>query len=291
LVHAFVGELTFLEHGVRNRVRAAARASVRLGALIRIVSIDPSPIALVRHLAAARTGEAAARDLPVVRGIVDGLPDGLEALVVASDLQGVVGERLLGIEVAEQLAALVPDGERTAVLLAGDLYSAPAADVRGASGDVREVWRAFAARFRWVAGVAGNHDTFGGGGFDRGRSFREPRTHVLDGELLELDGLRVGGVGGIIGDSAKPARRDEREFIRELKRLLASAPDVVVLHHGPDAERGELRGHEEVRRAFARSGPVLVVCGHVYWPRPLAELRGGAQALNADGRVVVLARA
>lgn len=73
--------------------------------------------------------------------------------------------------------------------------------------------------------------------------------------------------------------------------MLAERPDVVVLHHGPDAQRGELRGSPEVRRGLERSGPILVLCGHVYWPTPTTDLRGGAQVLNADGRVVILQRA
>jgi hypothetical protein len=46
-------------------------------------------------------------------------------------------------------------------ILAGDLYSAPGGDVRGATGDLRSVWSAFADAFAWVVGVAGNHDLFG----------------------------------------------------------------------------------------------------------------------------------
>jgi Icc-related predicted phosphoesterase len=267
---------------------------------MRVLSIDRDPIAKIAHLAAAGQGRAENYELPLLRGSIDGLPGDLDALVVASDLQGVselAADRalhLLGEVVAERLAALadadsIPPCTRTGVLLAGDLFSAPAADVRGISGDVRPVWRAFARSFRWVAGVAGNHDTFGAG-HDRGAAFREPRVHVLDGDVVDLDGLRVAGLGGIVGDPAKPGRRDEREFVRELKRLIRANPDVVVLHHGPDTQRGELRGHPAVRRALDRSGPLLVVCGHAYWPEPLAEVRGGAQALNVDSRVVVLTR-
>jgi Icc-related predicted phosphoesterase len=241
------------------------------------------------------------RSLPVLRGAVDGLPPEIDALIVSSDLQGVASLddgsgalRLLGVVLASRLAALadagtIPARDRTGILLAGDLFSAPAGDVRGVSGDVRDVWRAFATHFRWVAGVAGNHDTFGAG-HDRGHSFREPRVHVLDGDVVDLDRLRVAGLGGIIGDPAKPGRRAEREFVRELKRLVAAKPNILILHHGPDTDRGRLRGHPEVRGALSRSGPVLVVCGHVYWPEPVADVRGGAQALNVDSRVVVLTR-
>jgi Icc-related predicted phosphoesterase len=269
---------------------------------MRVLSIDRHPFAAIEHLAAAGRGRAENHDLPVLRGSIDGLPNDLDAVIVASDLQGVSelaadpALHLLGEVVAERLGVLadadtIPARARTGMLLAVDLFSAlfsaPAADVRGISGDVRPVWRAFARSFRWVAGVAGNHDTFGAG-HDRGATFREPRVHVLDGQVVELDGLRVGGLGGIVGDPAKPGRRDEREFVRELKRRISAKPDVVVLHHGPDTQRGELRGHSAVRRAFDRSGPLLIVCGHVM-PEPLAEVSGGA--LNVDSRVVVLTRA
>jgi hypothetical protein len=268
---------------------------------MRVLGIDQAPITAIRHLSATGEGRSATRDLPVLRGSVDQMPADLEALIVTSDLQGVSwlaaddgALHLLGEVVAERLAALADAGElpprsRTGVLLAGDLFSAPAGDVRGISGDVRPVWRAFASHFRWVAGVAGNHDTFGAD-HDRGRGFREPRIHVLDGGAVELDGLRIGGVGGIIGDPAKPGRRDEREFVREVKRVARAHPDIMILHNGPDALRGELRGHPEVRRALDGSGAFLVVSGHVHWPQPLAEIRGGAQVLNVDSRAVVLRR-
>jgi Icc protein len=103
-----------------------------------------------------------------LRGRVDGLPDGLEAVVLASDLQGRaladphasedVPLRLLGEAVADELHTLaeleeIPPPERMGVALAGDLYAAPDARKRGATGDVRSVWRAFARRgFRWVVG-------------------------------------------------------------------------------------------------------------------------------------------
>ena len=44
-------------------------------------------------------------------------------------------------------------GALSGAILAGDLYSVPAADMRGGFGDVAPVWRAFADRFSWVTGV------------------------------------------------------------------------------------------------------------------------------------------
>ncbi len=268
---------------------------------MRVSHIEDSPFDELPHLIAAGRGRTSSVRLLLFRGEVDTLPDELDAIVIASDLQGVAplstrggAVRLVGEVLAQKLRSLaergaLPPPSRTGVILAGDLYSAPDADVRGATGDVREVWRAFAAAHRWVIGVAGNHDTFGTPA-EVNQFMAEPGMALLDGTVVERGGLRVGGVGGIIGNARRPGRREERAFLRSMAAVLSEAPAVLVLHQGPDAERGALRGHPSVRQALDRSGPLLVVCGHVYWPQPLADLRGGAQALNADGRVVVLTR-
>ena len=70
----------------------------------------------------------------------------------------VLAEDLRGLEEAE----LIPPRQRIGVLLAGDLYSAPAGDKRGATGDVRPVWSAFARETLWVAGVARRESADGG---------------------------------------------------------------------------------------------------------------------------------
>jgi Icc-related predicted phosphoesterase len=269
---------------------------------MRIETIDTSPFHTFPQQIAAGGGRTMTCPVNIYRGTVQGLPGSLDAVLVASDLQGVAAlpteegvTRLVGEALAEHLAKLADEGRipplsKVGVVLAGDLYSSPSADERGASGDVRPVWRAFAARHRWVVGVAGNHDRFGSTSEERELFQAEPAIHVLDGECVELDGLRIGGVGGIIGDPAKPARREEKEFLRSLRRVLGETPAVLVMHHGPDAKRGELRGHSAIRQALDRSGELLVICGHVYWSEPTTDLRGGAQVLNADGRVVLLER-
>jgi hypothetical protein len=237
--------------------------------------------------------------LPVLEGTVDALPDGVEALVVTSDLQGVeltrrpdATPRLLGEVVAERLAehaaeGLLPPADRIGVILAGDLYGQP--ERRGGLGDVREVWQAFARRFRWVAGVAGNHDHFGDPGA-QARFGREDRIHLLDEDAAQLDGLVVAGVGGIIGDPKRPFRRAEGDFLLATVNVLDLDPDLLVLHEGPDVPRTypEQVGNAQVRAAIGDRLGLLVVCGHRYWPEPLAQLPHGPQVLNVDHRVVVL---
>jgi Icc-related predicted phosphoesterase len=265
---------------------------------MRILEIDPEPFHVLEYLDAAPRGGNQLRRLPLLRGRAEGLPAELDALLVSADLQGRVADgdsqlHLLGEALAGEYATLadlelVPPPAFTGVVLAGDLYAAPAANKMGATGDVREVWRAFAGGFRWVAGVAGNHDLFGTPQ-ELSRFRREPGVHLLDGDTVELDGLRIAGVGGICGNPDKPNRRSPEAFLAAMRQRLAARPHLLVLHEGPDGGEPGLRGNPELRAALG-DGPALVICGHVHWDRPLVNLAGGAQLLNVDARVVLLER-
>ncbi len=265
---------------------------------MRIFELDRQPLHRLRFLNAAPRGGVVSEVLPIVRGRVDALPDGLDALVLTSDLQGVVrstsGELvLLGIALAEELVRLsddraIPDPSATGVVLAGDLYSAPGGDVRGASGDVRDVWLAFRETHRWVVGVAGNHDRFGSEREQRGFE-AEDGVHLLDGSIVELDTIRFGGVGLIIGNPDKPGRRASGDFLDTLELVLGEGPRVMVLHEGPSGDAGQ-RGNADIRELVEQSDAALTVCGHCHWDDPVAELAPGRQVLNVDGRAVVLTR-
>lgn len=102
-----------------------------------------------------------------------------------------------GLEVLSELGE-VPPLDRVGVILAGDLFARPGLDRRGGSGDVRAVWLALARRCRWVAGVAGNHDLFGPKPSvpDFQVFCQSPGVHFLDGDVAELEGLRIGGLSG-----------------------------------------------------------------------------------------------
>lgn len=265
---------------------------------MRISNLDPEPFYTIPFLNAARRGGVVAETLAFLRGRVDALPDGVEALLATSDLQGVAphpkfgGEAaLLGEVVAEIYAKLADEGtvaavENTGVLLAGDYYSAPGGDKRGASGDVRDVWLAFASEYRWVVGVAGNHDRFGTER-ERRRFENEPDLHLLDSDVVDLDGLRVGGVGLIPGNPEKEGRRDEEEFYAAIDMVIDENPDVLLLHQGPRGRRDQ-RGDVYVRDLLQTGISSLTICGHSHWDDPLAEIQGGPQVLNVDARVVVL---
>ncbi len=253
--------------------------------MIRIEAIAAEPIAELQYLNARSGGGSEVSTLEVLRADVGTLADELDAIVCCSDLQGVLRGKLLGVAVAELLVELaeqrvLPPSARTGIVLAGDLYSVPAANQRGGYGDVSSVWEAFAERCPWVCGVAGNHDDMQ---YVVGLG---KHVHVLDGQSVVVDGLRIGGVGGIIGNKKNPGRRDEDEQLERIANVVAHRCDMLVLHEGPHGD-GKQHGNEAIRALIDRGEVPLTVCGHCHWKMPLAEHARG-QILSVDARVVVL---
>ncbi len=270
---------------------------------MRITSIETEPSAELPYLnAGPRRGAILEDRLPVLDARVDRLPDGLDALVATADLQfrerpngrQQFGLRLLGETLPAWLADHVlpqrglTDPRRVGVLLCGDFYTVPALDKRGGSGDVTEVWRSFRDVFPWVAGVGGNHDTFGPDATDRPRFSQASGLYYLDGEVLELHTCRLGGVSGIISEKRRPQRRPESAYLNLLGQTLDHRPDVLLCHDGPEGcERGQ-NGSSAIREILELYPPTLVIRGHSHWNDPLAELKNGTQVLNVDARVVLL---
>jgi Icc protein len=216
---------------------------------MRLRSTVPTAVTELVYRQARRGGGTETARLPVQRLAVDAVPAGCDGVLVTGDLQGTAPSPwggppvLLGVALADHLrvwadAGLLPPPERLGVVLAGDLYCAPAADVRGASGPVDEVWLAFAtAGCPVVLGVAGNHDEYP----PDGRGDLGPGTVLLDGTHTDAGGIRLAGVGGVIGDPQRPGRRAERPHLDSIAALLADAPDVLVLHEGPPGRPGATR--------------------------------------------------
>jgi Icc-related predicted phosphoesterase len=269
---------------------------------MRILSIVTELICELPYLNAGRgPGDYFTEFLPVHRGYVDALPSGLAAVIATGDLQGretfqssagnsprLLGEVLPLHLVSEILPELdLPQGN-TGVLLAGDFYTVPNLDKRGGSGDVTLVWEAFAREFRWVVGVAGNHDMFGNDeGSTKNPQFRSP-MHFLDNEMRRIDRLQIAGLSGIVGNPRRPWRRTEDDFADTLSLLLCDRPGIMLMHDGPDIPESGFRGSQRIREVLQQSDPTLVVRGHAHWDQPLAELSCGTQVLNVDARVVIL---
>lgn len=271
---------------------------------MKILDIFPEPIHAISYLNAGPGRHAITERLCIYTGTVDRLPEGVSGLVLASDLQGrdrhknAKGERrLLGEVLAEELLALSKDGtippaDQLGVLLAGDLYSRPTFERRGGSGDVRDVWRAFSTPFRWMVGVAGNHDVFGPQPSvpDFKAFIGQPDIHFLDGGSIELDGLRIAGVSGIVGNPRRNFRRTENDYAEAVFRLAEQIPDILLLHDGPGISEQGLPGCEQLTEMLEILQPTLIVRGHAVWDTWFVTLRNGTQIVNVDAKVLLLTR-
>lgn len=267
---------------------------------LKVVGDSAAPVFLVPFRNASSTST---QELWVHRLFVAGMPDELDALFVTSDLQGwstgPAGQRLLGFAVADELrdhcAAVGIAPERVGVLLAGDLFALEDLTRRGGVGDVRDVWRAFAASSGFVAGVAGNHDAFGDGAGELLAFAQEPRIHLLDdgtsGLCLgaESHGLRLAGVSGIVGNPARPWRKTQEQLQAAVGKALLLEPDVLVLHQNPALPDVKRSDHAWLTELLHARGQGLVVFGHSWCHRPFVEL-GRCQLLASEGRAFWLER-
>ncbi len=268
---------------------------------MRIIEFNPEPLINLPFLNAGRGAGAFYKDrLPIYEAHVDGLGDGIEAIVVTADLQGrelfsksrqgpprLLGEVLPNLLATQLLAQWgLSDPQSIGVLLAGDFYTVPNLDKRGGTGDVTEVWKSFAEHFAWVVGVAGNHDSFGTD-HDSVPRFSS-HLHYLDGDSVEVAGISIAGLGGIIGNPQRFRRRSEGDYLGTLELLLEPKPDILLLHDGPDASDGSYAGSSRIREVIEQHAPVFVVRGHTSWSKPLVGLANRSQVLNAHAAVILL---
>lgn len=244
---------------------------------MQLLDVDARPFHSLTYRSAAEPAAAA----PFFRARLSGVAGPARSIVATSDLQGREGgggSRLLGEAVAETFGALQAEGAIPPIalcLLGGDLYADPAAARLGASGDVTNVFNAFAALAPTV-GVLGNHDRLQA-------DTLSPAARCLDGGTVEIAGLTIGGVGGIIGRADKPMRRPEDDFLQALEATARDA-DILVTHQGPDyPPRGEI-GSPEIRRVLERRGAGVHLFGHARWSEPTARI-GRWKVVNTDGRI------
>lgn len=255
---------------------------------MRITDLHAQPFHFTPFLNAGRNGGTVRERLPWLRGTINGLSDALDALLITSDLQrrgpaNAPNKPLLGEVVATEYLQHfarwhLPVPQRVGVLLPGDYYAAPETDKRGVTGDVGAVWQAFAEAFGGVVGVLGNHDTLEAG----------PPACLLDETCANFAGLRVAGVGGIVGNPRRHARKEWPDYVKQLAQALDSDPHILLLHVPPAINETQ-PGEHALAKLLGGLG-LLTFCGHVHWDEPLAELQGGGQVLNVDSRVVVLTR-
>ncbi|UOQ53966.1 metallophosphoesterase family protein [Hymenobacter cellulosivorans] len=265
---------------------------------LQIASVCPTPLEAISYWTTApNETEPSEQQLPIYTGTIRGLPETVSALVVASDLQGVVPAEdedvLLGevvVDYLELLYALYFPGlakERTLALLCGDLYTNKAR--RGASGNPISVWNKFNAAFGRTIGIAGNHDDFG------------PAIHqvqalnkasFLTQGMVHQHGLAVAGISGIIGRPDKNFRLPEAAYLRAVAALLQGQPDILLTHLSPAIAEKGLQGEEQLTAVLTKGDPTLVFCGHSHWPGTQPEiLANGTQVLNVDSKVFLFSQA
>lgn len=263
---------------------------------MQITSFNETPIASKPYLDAGHNGPTQ-KDLPIFVATVDSLPSGTEAIIATADLQGrglfdestgqglpLIGEILPRWLAEEILPGLgLPNSDKIGEWLCGDFYTDPTLAKRGASGDVTEVWREFRSCFAWLAGVPGNHDTFGDSESGKGKFSRGQRTYYLDGNTLDAHGLKMAGLGGIISGKRLMHRRRVEDYLRELAELLQLGPSVLLTHDGPEAGPG-CRGSSEVRQTIEQHRPTLIVRGHAHWRTRLVTLANGQVELQSTLR-------
>lgn len=281
---------------------------------LQIVDIAKEPLEKIPYITAATQGAGISYEwLPIYWGEMLGMPEELDAVVIASDLQGIAGhgcgetqeadhvggsarggQKLLGEELADTLALLLqihlPDlnPDKMMVCLCGDLFTDPAQ--RGASGDPLPVWRAFRKYFGFVTGVAGNHDLLTQEGIDE-LSAAAGVHFFSEAGMITYGELSIAGLGGIIGRADKPNRMAEASYLESLRRLVRRRPDILLLHESPEIGAQGLPGNPVIYQELRGASVPLVCCGHIHWEEALAELADGPQILNVDGRAYIFTAA
>lgn len=237
------------------------------------------------------------KHLPILKGKSDINTNDIDALIIASDLQGNIENDgksyLLGEQIAEYLKLLIEQEfnllpQNVGVILAGDLYAS--IEKRGGYGDVRQVYLNFKENFKWVIGVNGNHDIIGKNKVDEQRFKQIDKICILHKQTKEIDNFIISGISGIIGNNLRPNRVYEDEYLTSLKKLLVDKPDFIVLHESPDYPDDKFEGNEKIRQIIENSPKNLVICGHRFWDEPLRELKNGSQILNVNERVIILTK-
>ncbi len=263
---------------------------------LKIIRINPEPIESIEYFTIPHGAMSTEKfQLPIYVGEIAGLPKSIDSVVVTSDLQGVcrfehASDVLLGEVLAESLSLIYEmylpqlNIHQSWAFLCGDLYAN--LEKRGSSGNPFSVWQAFAQHFAQVIGIAGNHDDFGA---DLNRLKQIENVHFLANDLLQLKGLKIAGLSGIIGRTDKNFRLEEQFYLKEKKKLLRQQPDMLLTHLSPHLAEYGFLGEPQLTRILEKYADNLVCCGHSHWDTSqVVALKNDTQTLNADSKVFIL---
>ena len=112
--------------------------------------------------------------------------------------------------------------------------------------------------------------------------------HLLHKETIELDGLKFGGISGIIGREDKTNRVNESDFLNGLTKLSKQDLDFILIHETPDFPKNNELGNSKIREHIEKLNTIRVCCGHCYWNNSLANFENQTQILNVDSKVILM---
>ncbi len=263
---------------------------------LKIIKINPEPLESIEYFTIPHGAMSTEKfQLPIYVGEVAGLPKSIDSIVVTSDLQGVcrfehASDVLLGEVLAESLSLIYEmylpqlSIHQSWAFLCGDLYAN--LEKRGSSGNPFSVWQAFAQDFAQVIGITGNHDDFG---TDLNRLKQIENVHFLANDLLQLNGLKIAGLSGIIGRIDKNFRLEEQFYLNAFEKLLKQQPDLVLTHLSPHFEEYGFLGEPQLTTILEKYAENVLCCGHSYWnTHQVFTLENATQILNADSKVFIL---
>lgn len=253
---------------------------------MKILEVYESPFHELQYRTSGRGGVERTINLPFYMVKVAKMPDGISTMVLTSDLQGREMDsntnRLVGEAVSDELTLLQELGEIPQidlVVLAGDFFDYPDCHKLGGTGDVTEVWNAFARISDSVCAVLGNHDTVDEQKLDNNIVY-------LDSEISNVKGIRIGGVSGIIGEPNRNQRKTEAKFKKALQHITSRKSDIILLHQGPDKIKNQ-QSQSFIRKHLEDNGSSLVIFGHRHWKKPFNQI-GNNQILNVDKRLYLV---
>lgn len=234
--------------------------------------------------------------LPVFLGHISNIPSGIDSIVITADLQGreLYHERnlLIGEVVPHQLHDILTflniDTNNSIALLAGDFYSRELMDRKGGHGNVVPVWDSFSKYFKYTIGVPGNHDLFQQDAKLYRTFLKNEKIKFLDKSDINLDGMKIGGLGGIIGNPRKPFRKTQIDYLNYLNKLLSNNLDILIMHDGPDVPDIEVEGISKVREIIEDSNCKLIIRGHKHWDNFFHQNKNGNYIINAHEKIIIL---
>jgi Icc-related predicted phosphoesterase len=217
-----------------------------------------------------------------------------EPLLVLGDLLNYVDYRTLDGMLAE-VAGRQMVAETVALRAAGDEEAASArwrAFTAGREAEIRATFAELTRRAYQAAGAAleGCEAYVTYGNVDRPdllRAALPPGTRFLDGDVVEIDGLRVGVVGGGVPTRlGTPGEVAEEEMAAKLAGL--GRVDVLGSHVPPavgplssDVIGGRVKGSPALLRYLEESRPAFHYFGDVHQPQATRWRVGATTCVNA----------